>query len=76
MRITFDEVYVRASKSGKCACGKRRVRSQKFSQTINPFNKMHDGRIKRRNDIIAELQAEIRAWRREPIACNACPQKQ
>ena len=38
--ITFEEVSIHRCKSGKCrTCGKRRKRTKKFFQTLNPFNK-------------------------------------
>lgn len=71
-RINFDEVSLGGTKSGKCACGKRRTRSQKFWQTINPFNKNADGTIKTREDILAKLRIEREEWRAKPITCEAC----
>ncbi len=68
--ITFQEVNLRAEKSGKCVnCGKRRKRARKFWQTINRFNKTSQGKIKTSFDIMPELQEEARAWKEEPINC-------
>ncbi len=64
MRMVFQEVATRASKSGICPhCGKRAVRNEKFYQTINPFNKTADGRVKDYHDIHAELAVTRAAWK-------------
>ena len=62
-RFRFDEVCIRATRVRKDAeTGKRRQESRKFWQTINPFNRMPDGRVKTRDDILDELRAERDAW--------------
>ncbi len=69
MRIatTFDEVAVRATKSGICpACGKRATRSMKFWQTINPWNR------KTREQILREERKKADKWRREPVYHAKC----
>lgn len=72
MRINFQEVALHSSKSGKCGCGKRRSRSQKFWQTLSPWNKNDDGSIKDASQIRNELAEQIRAWKAEPITCEKC----
>lgn len=72
MRIVFDEVAIRPSKSGKCACGIRRRRSTKIYQTVNPFNRNAAGLPKTRHEIIREVQAAAEKWRSEPITCANC----
>ncbi len=62
----YESVRLRASKSGKCACGKRLVRSTTFEQTLSPFNKK-DGRLKTRSEIGQELVAERDNWKSQPI---------
>ena len=37
--VTYRELSAWAQKSGRCACGKRRTRSQTFTQTVSPFNR-------------------------------------
>ena len=37
--VTFEPVRLRATKSGKCLCGKTLKRTYTFEQTINPFNR-------------------------------------
>jgi len=63
----FQSVTLRASKSGKCVCGKRVTRSNTFEQTINPFNKNSKGEIKNYNEIWAELKEEAAAWKSKPV---------
>lgn len=73
MRVNFQEVAIRSSKSGCCPrCDKRASRSEKFWQTINPFNKTADGRVKGRNDIYAELMIKRDAWAQEPVYHAKC----
>ena len=68
--VTFREISVRATKSGKCiVCGKRRKRATTFFQTINPFNVKEDGSAKDVYDIMPELQAKVKLWKEEPINC-------
>jgi len=66
---TFEPVELRAKKSGKCICGKRRTRATTFSQTISPFNKK-DGRLKTRDEIGEELIIEKEKWLKESITCK------
>lgn len=75
MRITFEEVHIYASKSGKCGCGKRRTRRRKFDQTINPWNRNAAGFKKSRAEIFVELEKEVKRWRAEPITCDGCNER-
>lgn len=69
----FEEIKLYGSKSGKCSvCGKSCTRSQKFSQTLNPFNKNKNGDVKTRQEIRAELQAELTDWRGKPPIHSRC----
>jgi hypothetical protein len=61
MKIIFTEVSVMGRKSWK-ENGKRKTRSKKFSQTLNPWNKNADGSIKTRKQIMAEITAQRDAW--------------
>ena len=60
-RIYFDEVAVIAIKYWT-ENGRKRKKTKKFSQTINPFNKNAAGLPKSRAEIITEIMAERRAW--------------
>lgn len=73
--IIFREVKITGEKSGKCLCGKRRVRRESFTQTINPWNVKKDGSPKGKYDILPELVAERDAWKKDPIYCEACRPK-
>jgi hypothetical protein len=74
-RVTFDEVYLYADKSGTCEkCGKPARRAKKFWQTLNPFNKNSEGLVKSRQEIYTELNHEISAWRKEPVLHAKCKQ--
>lgn len=69
MRIsyTFDEVKV--ARTAKTKDGKRRQRT--FSQTINPFNKNKNGKVKTRGEIHLELHKEADAWASKVAKTNA-----
>lgn len=69
---TFGEVAVWGHKTGKCGCGKRRDRREKFWQTLNSFNRTADGTPKTREQIEAELVAQRDAWVSQPITCATC----
>lgn len=66
---TFDDVSVRAERSGKCAvCGKRWKRSKVFRHTVNPWNKTDDGKVKTREQVRSDVIAEANAW--QPEHCD------
>lgn len=69
----FQEVTLMGRKAGKCRCRKRRTRTEKFFQTLNPYNKNKAGEIKTRVEILEELSAEKSKWMAEPITCPTCP---
>lgn len=77
MKVNFQEIRLFGHKSVKCAggCGKRVVRSRKFFQTLNPFNKNALGQVKDRDEIYTELKRAIQEWEREPVTCNHCKGK-
>lgn len=67
MITTFESVKFRATKTGKCICGKKINRSKTFEQTINPWNKNKDGLPKNRFEILEELRIEAKKWQDKPI---------
>jgi hypothetical protein len=67
IRTTFREVVVYGVKSGKCGCGTRRVRREKFYQTLNPYNRAADGALKTEAQIYEELRVEKKAWELSPV---------
>jgi hypothetical protein len=68
VRVTYEVITIRNSFRWTNAEGKRRSKSVKFQQSINPFNKNPDGTVKTRQQIWAELQAESGCWHQ---ACKA-----
>jgi hypothetical protein len=71
--ITFDRVHLSATRSGKCStCGKKTKRTRREEQTVNPYNKTADGRVKTRSDIVPELKAALDKWKATPLHCTAC----
>lgn len=75
--ITFREVAVRGQKLVKCAggCNRTLKRQRKFWQTLSPFNKNADGKVKGQGEIHRELIAESKAWQSEPETCSHCSAK-
>ena len=65
MRITFDEVAVKATRRWIDEHGKKRQETRKFFQTVNPFNKNADGGMKTREQIMREVTAKRDAWLRQ-----------
>lgn len=61
-RMAFTEVSIYAIRRWKDENGKRRQKTRKFSQTLNPFNKNQDGSLKTREDILDELKGERDSW--------------
>lgn len=60
---TFQEVTLVGKRKGPCTvCGRECTRTEKFFQTLNPFNKNADGTVKTRQDIVRELKPQVEAW--------------
>ena len=71
--VTFGEIQLKGRKSGKCIkCGKKRLRSTTFYQTLNPFNKNKNGEVKSRHQIMKELIIERSKWMKGKITCERC----
>jgi hypothetical protein len=63
----FREIKHQASKNLPCpGCGKKLRRQRTFGQTLNPFNKNADGRVKTELEIVRELNATAAQWETEP----------
>lgn len=61
-RYNFNEVSVKAIKRWIGPDGKKKQKTQKFYQTINPWNKNPDGSVKTREQIMAEIKIERDNW--------------
>lgn len=76
MRIDFQGVTLRRTRSGKCTrCGKRTTRTVNSHQTINPFNVTASGLPKTREQIYKELHADIVERCSRPLICAGCESK-
>lgn len=65
-KIIFDEVSLTGRKVIRCVdCNKTLRRQKKFSQTINPFNKNVNGKVKSRSEIHDELVVTMNEWKAE-----------
>jgi hypothetical protein len=72
MRVTFEEVGFKLKKTGKCPiCDKRMVRTERFFQTLNPWN-MLDGRPKTREEILEQERTKGAAWKNTPLQHEDC----
>lgn len=69
MRIDFEQIELKAKKTGKCICGKRLTRQTTFCHTLNPFNKNDRGEVKTREEIYKDLSIEKSQWIEEPLEC-------
>ncbi len=65
---TYEVVTVKNSFQWDDTDGKRRSKTVKFEQSINPFNKNPDGTVKTRQQIWKELAAVSGRWHQ---ACKA-----
>lgn len=69
----FEVVGLGATKTCKCSvCGKSMKRSSTFEQTLNPFNKTAQGKVKTREQILDELREEIKVWEQQPETHQKC----
>lgn len=72
---TFQEISVKAVHKWTDENGKKRQKTKKFSQTLNPFNRNPDGTIRTKSDIYSVICAERDAWvekmRKQPQGDNA-----
>lgn len=57
----YEEVSIKGTKRWKDESGKSRQKTKKFYQTLSPWN-TKDGRLKTRNEIMKEIQAEREEW--------------
>jgi hypothetical protein len=72
-RYVFEEVTATGRKSGECVvCGKRAVRMQDFTNTINPWNRNDDGTTRTRAEIQKIVSWQARAWEHEPLMHAKC----
>ena len=71
MRVEFESIKRGITKTGKCKCGKKLLRSKTFEQTISPFNKNKEGTLKTRFEIVEELIKEAHSWQPDFI-CSKC----
>jgi hypothetical protein len=62
MKITYNELSVKATKTWTDANGKRHRKTKTFSQTVNPYNRDKNGTPKSRGQIYAELLKEREEW--------------
>ena len=69
----FQQEKLYASKSGVCpVCGKRATRSEKFTQTVNPWNTNKDGKVKTSAEIRVQLKQSADEWRAQPVLHAKC----
>jgi hypothetical protein len=72
-KIEFEVVELKGRKQGACSeCGCRRQRTERFYQTVNPFNRNKVGAPKTYDEIYEEIHAEWLAWMEQPFRCREC----
>lgn len=70
----FPVIRRSGRKTGRCGgCGKSASRSKTFLQTVNPWNRDKEtGEPKTAQQIGSELDAELAAWKAEPVRHEGC----
>jgi hypothetical protein len=69
----FAEIGMTYESNFVCnSCGKRRSRSKKFYQTLNPFNRDKDGNPKTPEQIRCEVNMEADDWLKKTKTCRTC----
>jgi len=72
-RYVFDAIQTSRTKKGVCVkCGKRRQKTKRFTETINPFNKNANGTPKTRDQVQESVIEKARVWMSEPLVCTGC----
>ncbi len=72
-RVTFPVIEAKRRVTDTCTkCAKKRTRTFSASQTLNPFNKRADGVVKTRDEIAAEVKAEVAEKVALPFVCASC----
>jgi len=66
MRYVFEVVSHKVTKKWVDETGKKRQQTQKFEQTLNPYNRDATGAPKSREQIWAEIRAQGEAWLKLP----------
>ena len=61
MEYNFQEVSVKGVKRW-VEDGKKKQKTKKFCQTLNPYNINSDGSVKTRSEIIKEITEEKNNW--------------
>ena len=60
MRITYDEIKLKSVIKGVCLkCGKTAIRTIVSNQTVNPFNRHKDGRIKSGQEVYDSVNNDL-----------------
>ncbi len=73
MKVNFTKVERRAEKSFKCAkCGKRCKRATTIWNTVNGFNKAPTGWPKTYDQVLADVEREVAAWKASTVHCASC----
>jgi hypothetical protein len=65
---TFEKVSIKRKRSYRDSEGKKRQKTKEFYQTLNPFNKTKDGKLKTESQIRVEIEAEAKKWMELPDA--------
>lgn len=74
IRTTYEPVWARAEVSGSCGvCGKRCTRKTTIENTVSPFNKNEDGRVRTRMEVQERVRFLAREWeKKQPVVHVKC----
>jgi len=73
--IHFEQLQRWTTRSGRCTnCQKHRKRSTRIWATLNPFNVNSRGVPKSREEVIADLDRQLKEWHAKPFVCATCEQ--
>lgn len=68
MKVTFDTVKLTGVRY-VIVNGKRKRQQKVFYQTVNPYNRNHDGSVKSRAEVVMSVREEVLNWQKEGASC-------
>lgn len=72
-QVVFEQVSAVGHWRGRCSrCGKKRSRTVRFVNTVNPFNQNAAGLPKTREEVWQDVSDQRRAWQERPRVCLGC----
>lgn len=73
MIVYFEEIATRRTKRAACEkCGKKYQKTEKFWQTISPWNTDGKGLSKTKEGIWKEINIKADNWMSDPMDAHVC----